>query len=86
MYYNVDKEKAKQKFREAIFMPDKKDKVVYEMQKCMRIMALAGNDHGCDVIDEEFNKLSLRLKNQEITKEEFYEECELLQMAMKMVI
>lgn len=56
-----------------------------EMKQILNIVALANNEHDHPSLNEEYEKIATKYHNKEITREEFFEEYELLKVAMKLI-
>lgn len=56
-----------------------------EMKQMLNIVTLANNEHEHPSLNEEYEKLAGRYHKKEITREEFFEEYELLKVAMKLI-
>ena len=56
-----------------------------EWKHLINIVALASNEHDHPSLNEEYEKIATKYHNKEITREEFFEEFEMLKMAMKLI-
>lgn len=56
-----------------------------EWKHLINIVALANNEHNHPSLNEEYEKIATKYHNNEITREEFLEEYEMLKVAMKLI-
>lgn len=56
-----------------------------EWKRLINIVVLANNEHDHPSLNEEYEKIATKYHNKEITREEFFEEFEMLKVAMKLI-
>ena len=55
------------------------------MKQILNIVDLANNEYHHPSLNEEYEKLATKYHNKDITREEFFEEYEMLKVAMKLI-